>query len=86
MIDDFHFNITNLTHSEIRARLRLRGLFFDNIVTRGKPDYKVPHCCSVHCEEIFAYSGKNPGYCVCHFGRGLKTSPKGVPYGQSKLQ
>jgi hypothetical protein len=81
----FHFNITNLTHRQIRDKLKLHGLVFDDMTWNGYPDYKVSRCCAVHCEEVFAYLGM-PNPCYCEKCLSRKNRPaKGVPYGQSKL-
>lgn len=84
---DFHFNITHLNHQEIRDHLRNLGFVFDSSIWNLPPRYKVSHCCAVHCEEVFMYSGKNPGYCEIHLKkkRHMMNEMVGVPYGQSKL-
>jgi hypothetical protein len=80
----FHFDITNLTHDDIKEKLKFYGVTRDTVFEKGKPDYFVSRCCALHCEEIYAYRGmRNPGYCEKH--RRYGGVPQGVPYGQSKL-
>jgi hypothetical protein len=85
--ETLHYNISGLTHNQIRGVLKARGVTFDNLVTDGKPDYKVSHCCAVHCEEVYIYTGQNPGYCTkcIQIMKNHRNRPQGVPYGKSKL-
>ena len=84
---DFHKNITNLDHSQIRGLLRAHGVEIDMLVVPEEHTYKRSRCCAVHCEEIFMYSGRNPGYCTKSIRKlkNYRNAPVGVPYGQSKL-